>query len=255
MSQRREPTIGGAAEEAEQQVSAAPIDPPVLTQAPSSGGGGLAVFALLLALAAGAAAGYLYWQGQQDKAAAAAALESAKDRIAKLEQKLDFSAEESSQSVEALRAKMKWADSEIRKLWGVSNDRNRKAIAAHKAQLGKLEKQLKTAADQAAKAAKTAAEQADTLTSLSAGSEAAKATLAKAEQQLQAQDKTMKTLLADTDNYAEQLDQLRSGLLERVKQNEESIDSITVYRRTTNREILNIQKRLDSLQGVGTAPQ
>ncbi len=208
----------------------------------------LAFFALLFALAAGSAAGYLYWQGQQDKQAAKESLTLAEDRIAALEQKLDFSNEESNQSVEAIRAKVKWADSEIRKLWGVAYDRNRKTIDQHKKKLASLEKKLKTTASEASKAAKATSTQAGSLTTLQSASDDQEKRLAQAEAGLKQRAKELQSALSDVEAQALQLDQLRNGILERVKQNEESIESITVYRKTTNRELLNIKKRLDSVQ-------
>ena len=264
--ERREPTFGEqgashAASEAEvntgysvtsEQANYAP-PPPKVAKSQGSSFSWLALFALLFAFAASGAAGYLYWQGQQDKQAAAAAMSSAEDRIAALEQKLDFSNEESSQSVEAIRAKLKWADSEIRKLWGVAYDRNRKTIDQHKKQLASLDKKLKSTASEASKAAKTSASQADSLSKLETLSADQEKRLAQAEASLQQRAKDLQSALSDVEAQALQLDQLRNGILERVKQNEESIESITVYRKTTNRELLNIKKRLDAVQ-AGTKP-
>ncbi|MBB6520935.1 hypothetical protein [Pseudoteredinibacter isoporae] len=261
--ERREPTFGDVGstepETSTGQQAAAPeprayAHPPASPQArQGSSVSWLAVFAFLLALAAGAAAGYLYWQGQLEKQASQAAMSAAEDRIAALEQKLDFSNEESNQSVEAIRAKMKWADSEIRKLWGVAYDRNRKTIDQHKKQLASLDKKLKSAASNASKAATTSAAQADSISKLQSSNEAQETRLTQAESTLQQRAKDLQNALNDLEAQALQLDQLRNGILERVKQNEEAIESITVYRKTTNRELLNIKKRLDSVQG-GTKP-
>lgn len=253
--ERREPTFGGGNQEVApkpHQAHERPASAPVPVA--SSGGSGLAWFGLLVGVAACAGAGYLYWAGQQQAVIAAAELQSAEDRIAKLEQRLDFSNEESSQSVESLRAKVKWADTEIRKLWGIAYDRNRKSIDSHKKQLSSLSKKLKATSAEATKTAKLAAAQASNISSVKSSAESSKAVAEQAQKQLLSQEKQLKNLLGDVQLQATQVDQLRNGLLERVKQNEESIDSITVYRRTTNREILSLQKRLAKLQGVSTTP-
>lgn len=260
--ERREPTLGGVGglDEAadpgpaiisEAHGGTAPSPRPQPAAKSSGPGRGLAVFGLLIAIGAASASGFLYWQGEQQKLQAAVELEAAKDRIAKLEQKLDVNNEESSQSVAALGVQLKEANSEIRKLWGIAYDRNRKAISQHKSQIAGLGKKLKTATSDASKAAKTSAAQAATLSSLTSANEQSTASLEKAEQQLKGQAREMQKLLSQVQNQAEQVDQLRNGLLERVRQNEESIDSITVYRRTTNREILSMQKRLNAIQGGG----
>src|SRR5690606_1560833 len=90
-----------------------------------------AVFAFLLALVGIGTASYSVWQLQL----AQQSLSSAGDRIAELEARLNLTSTESDQSVTKILEKLDWADSEIRKLWGVSYDTNRKAIAANKSDI------------------------------------------------------------------------------------------------------------------------
>ncbi len=107
---------------------------------------------------------------------------------------------------------------------------------------------MKTTTSEASKAAKAASTQAGSLATLQSASDDQEKRLALAETGLKQRAKDLQGALSDVEAQALQLDQLRNGILERVKQNEESIESITVYRKTTNRELLNIKKRLDSVQ-------
>jgi len=84
----------------------------------------LAPVAFLFAIVAMGAAGYLGWQFFE----AQKLLIAADARIVALEEKLVMSDDESTASAAALQASLKEAHSEIRKLWGVSYDRNRKTI-------------------------------------------------------------------------------------------------------------------------------
>lgn len=99
------------------KVSAPPVRPVIVRSK-------LAPVALIFALLAAGAAGGLAWlffEAQKQ-------LVDAETRIAALEEKLVMSDDESTASLAALQASLKEAHSEIRKLWGVSYDRNRKSI-------------------------------------------------------------------------------------------------------------------------------
>ena len=113
---------------------------------PRSGGSALAVLALLLAAGAAGFNGWLYTQLSAAENRAA----DAETRLTELESLLAVTGDESEQSLAALQVKLKTlgdaqaeADSEIRKLWGVANDRNKKALSEQKVALGRLEKQFK----------------------------------------------------------------------------------------------------------------
>ena len=158
MNDRREPTISGLRVEADESnraaaaggVSAAarprPQPAPLSTrQAPVIVKSKLAPLALVLAFIACGAAGYLYTLTLNSQALQA----DAEKRLVELEQKLTLSGDEADASLATIQASLKEAHSEIRKLWGVAYDRNRKAIADNEAAIkaaqetaGKLEKRL-----------------------------------------------------------------------------------------------------------------
>jgi hypothetical protein len=61
-------------------------------------------------------------------------------RIVELEKKLELTGDESVQSMAVLQSNIKTNASEIKKLWGVAYDRNKKAIEDNKASIDALAK-------------------------------------------------------------------------------------------------------------------
>lgn len=255
--ERKEPTLTVSALDSESaaaphQPSAAATNPkpaskakPVGTrpapvyQPKASGGGFVAGLALLVAVAATAGSGYLAWKLQQ----AEALLLSADTRLQSLEQRLDFTDEESSQSVESIRVKLKWADAEIRKLWGVSYDTNRKSIKANTDKLAKISKQAAAAESASAKAQKLAdshQEQLKSVKKIASGDSARieEALISLKEQRKRLQDAVDKANKANTE-----LARMRNDLGSRVKNNEEAIEAIDAYRARINRELNELKQR------------
>lgn len=189
-------------------------------------GSRLALLALFLAMGAVAVAGYAYWQMMS----AQVQLQSAELRIAELEGRLELSDDESAQSVTALQAKLKWADSEIRKLWGVSYDRNRKAIEANK-------KAIASANGTTKKVQQSIKGQAADLKLINDLIEAQQNALSqgeKSQRQLQSQIQSL------TDRL-QKLADLEASLKSRIATNEEAIEAIDAFRRSVNRDLLQLK--------------
>ena len=208
---------------------------PVAAAQPTSGSNALVIMALLLALVGLEGSGYLNWQfyiAEQE-------LVQSQERITDLERHLDVTYDESVGSIEAVQAKLQWADSEIRKLWGVSHDTNRGNIATNREQIAALKKDLGSV-------------RSDTNASRSALDG-----LNNSLGEVQASVTEMKTSLGSVQeqqqqlqNLREQLDQLSdritqvSGLANRVETNEEAIAAIDAYRRSINRDLLALKAQL-----------
>jgi len=91
------------------------------------------------------AAGFI-WQNIQLSAAleqAQAERDLAGQRITVLESMFDSSNDNMAENSEMVSAKLKWADSEIRKLWGVAYDRNRKNISTNSDSIKSVNASLK----------------------------------------------------------------------------------------------------------------
>ncbi|GAA5525731.1 hypothetical protein Maes01_02303 [Microbulbifer aestuariivivens] len=239
--QRKEPTIGGAPS-IEPQLDSKPIgagmQPPAPLDLEDSGGGIsiVGVVALILAVAGLAAAGFLYSELQLSRAA----LNDAKDRIVELEKRFEMSDEESTASVEVLNAKVKDNASEIRKLWGVSYDTNRKSIAANKSAAAAAKKELAALAGKVSGLSNSVKKISAVETALA---------------ELRKDNTSSKREITDKLTGLErQLSSVRSDLTVRVGANEEAVESIDAYRRSVNRDLVQLRDAVRSLQsGASTA--
>lgn len=123
-------------------------------------------FLLFLILGAAGGAGYWLWMQNQ---MLLAELQDAKGEIRNLDHQLiaaDVSANEQDISIEQT---LKNHDSEIRKLWGVSYDRNRGAIKANTDSLTDLDKKLSSVRESVSTQAKLVAVQGDAFSDLEDG--------------------------------------------------------------------------------------
>ncbi|WP_049721387.1 hypothetical protein [Gilvimarinus polysaccharolyticus] len=260
--ERKEPTLGGASPDRDEQQlddqpalrtsasrpqsSSRSAPPPVSDE--TRGPGMVAVLALLVAIAGVGGSGYLMWQLTESQKV----LADAEHRIAGLETRLNLNSDQSSQTVDEIQDKLKWADSEIRKLWGVSQDTNRKKITANEDALVVLKRQLSAVEKSAANATASASgvkrelqAQLDKLTNqLSQANEAVTKLKSSADQ--------IESLSIDVQRVTQQLPGLRD-LASRVKTNEEAVAAIDTYRRNTNNDILQLKRQISNASS-GTAP-
>lgn len=265
MNERKEPTLGGpspsegdartqrpsrpasgASEPSESTRAAAarpssarsaPAASPAIraAQAQNSPGQGLTVVALLLALAGLGGSGFLAWQSQQLELANAQQRSRLEARIAELEGKLSMTEGEVMESAEAFKAKLVWADAEIRKLWGVAYDTNRKGIAANSDAIAALSKKLDSGN------AKLLAEVKQQISSVDFKLLSAQATVDEQVSRIENQIDKLSGL-------EKQFGQLRTDLSARIKVNEEAVKSIDVYRKSVNRDLLELRDKVNTLQ-------
>jgi methyl-accepting chemotaxis protein len=209
----------------------------------------LAPFAFLLAITGLGLAGFAYWQlleAQKDTQAAVA-------RIADLEERLEMTGDESEASMAAVQAKLKWADSEIRKLWGVSYDTNRKAIAENKTAIAAVNNQVSAVKKQVSavenKLNASLNDVRSDVKKVSSTIDSLQAKLNEAEQaRLQLQKQTQE--VADA---MRQLREQQSALQGRVRTNEQAIEAIDTFRRSVNRDILELKSKVPA-PASGTTP-
>lgn len=246
--QRKEPTLDGSSAPIDPQLDTGPIGRSARAAAPEpveerNGGGSsfLALAALILALAGIGAAAFLYNQWQATRGE----LVEADQRIAELEKRFEMSDEESSASVEVLNAKAKENASEIRKLWGVSYDTNRKSIAANK-----------SAAASAAKDAAAVKKEVAALSGKVNGLSDSVKKIGAVEMQLaQLRESSTENRRETADKLAKlerQLASVRSDLTARVGANEEAVQSIDTYRRSVNKDLVQLRDAIRNLQSGGS---
>lgn len=209
---------------------------PASSAAPSTSGSNALVFvALLLALVGLGGSGYLGWQFYM----AEQELTQSQARITDLERRLDVTYDESVGSIEAVQAKLQWADSEIRKLWGVSYDTNRSNITANREQIAALKKDLDSVRGDA-NASRSAL---DGLNNSLAEVQTSVTQMETSLGSVQGQQQQLQNLQEQLDQLSDRLTQV-SGLASRVETNEEAIAAIDAYRRSINRDLMALKDQL-----------
>ncbi len=199
--------------------------------------------ALVIALVAAGGAGFLGWQLFQ----AQAKLQQADTRIQGLEQQLSLTSEESSASVVTLQSNLKKLDAEARRIATLAEE-NRKAIAAN------VEKTAAVGRD-AANAQKLGTDAKTGLGSLKQEVGANKTEADAAAAKIDGMSTSVSKQTQSVQNMKEQLDKMEleltalDSLAARIRSNEDAISAIDEFRRSTNREILQIK------QQMGTAPK
>lgn len=249
---RKEPTLSGIAPDRDEILThqnrmgntrrPSGNRPGAARPAPPAKKSAIGVFALFVAVIATAGAGVAGWQLLETQKA----LTDATGRISELEARLNLTNDESSQSVTAIHEKLEWADSEIRKLWGVSYDTNRKAIATNKDNITAAAANANQAAGDA-KAAKTLADKHEGQVSvLQSQSNEQQIQVSRAIEDLNIQEQQLKQL----SDLAAQVDTLSKNLEKRVNDSEEAIEAINAFRRSANSDIQQLKQQVSN-QGPG----
>lgn len=246
---RREPTISAIKPERDEIAShqnrlnqrpAAPSRPATASRPAPAKRSATAVFAFLLALVGIGTASFSVWKLQE----AQRALTSSNARIAELEARLNLTNTESDQSVTKIHEKLDWADSEIRKLWGVAYDTNRKAIAANKTDLQTVGKVANSAAAEAKKANQLAQSQQNTLSTLQTQSGEQQLILTRNNEQIDSLQQRLREVTDKANALNAQVDKLQNSLPSRVASNEEAIKAIDAFRRSANSDIQQLKDRM-----------
>ncbi len=176
------------------------------------------------------------------------ALADAKDRIVVLEDRLRVTDEALTETGQTTNEQINFWESEIRKLWAVTNDRNKKWIKDNEAAISKLSKSLAALeiADRDMKAtlgrheSSFAQQQSmiDQLTSI--------------ELQMQQVLRSQRDLVDKVNSAQQSVAGLQSGLTNRVRENEQAVAAIDAYRQQLNSRLADIERRLSNLAGGAT---
>lgn len=198
--------------------------------APSGGSGYLALF---LALAAVGLAGFGAWHGYGRSAELERRLERAEAQLAITSDTQTSSLSDLQQRLDERDKAIDLNTSEMRKLWGVAGDTNRRRISANASSLDALKKQLEDGEQRLQKDIATLRALADSIGGKN---------LAQASQI----NELLEQWQALSGRYQQALEQL-SSIDGRVGDIEKDIDAINAFRRDTNRRLLELQN-----QGGGT---
>ena len=165
---------------------------------------------LVLILLASAGAGYWLWQQNMQLRNE---LYGAKSEIQNLDHQLlaaDVSANKQGQTLEET---LKTHESEIRKLWGVAYDTNRKSIASNDAAIDELQKKLSNLRDTVSTQSKRIAVQSEAFNEVEAG-------FNKLVPSVVSIDETVKSLSTKQDDLAKRLQQSEKQIATQAGQNE-----------------------------------
>ena len=173
------------------------------------------------------------------------ALDAAENRIALLEDRLRMTDESLMDSEEDTQEKIGFWEDEIRKLWAVSNERNRKWIKDNEAALTKLTKtlgaiessnrDLSTVVGRHEAAFQQQQAIIDQLTSM--------------EISIQQLANTQRDIVDKVNTASQSVASLNASLAGRVSENEQAVAAIDAYRVQVNTRLANIERKLDGMAG------
>ncbi|MEM7079618.1 MAG: hypothetical protein AAF513_13420 [Pseudomonadota bacterium] len=218
-------------------------------KAPAGGGGAsrsLGTNLIVALLVAGLVlAGWFIANQQQMLTAEQSRVSAANDRIQRLEDRLIATDSALSQGGEDTQEQIGLWESEIRKLWAVSNERNKKWIKDNESGLAKVSKSLNgiEASNRDLKAAVGRHESAfaqqqeliDRLTSI--------------ELQFQQIVRGQRDLVDKVNAATQTVASLKASLSGQVKDNSEAVQSIDAFRVAINSRLKNLEDRINSLGG------
>ena len=139
------------------------------------------------------------------------------NRLISLEENIQLSSDSSEESIETLLADLKIVNREIRKLWDLSNKRNKKDISI-------LTEQNKVISDEIFEVQNSSASNTESLEEIDASLKNIKARLAK-----------LSSFELNSNTFSERLAEL-----------EEAIEAVDAYRKQTNQTIADLQDQLSS---------
>lgn len=204
-----------------------------------NGGGIWKILVIVLVLGVGAM-GWFGWQQHQQLSTLQSSFDNLQARLASTDDSL-------SKSGAALQLKIKEQEeelgkhwSEIKKLWGVSYDINKKDIASNKElstsntdRIAKLEKSAATVA----KLTKELDLASKKIAEISASTLAASVDMEDVQQRLRETSDKLNTIDQSFNRWRLEVDK-------RLKNSEEAVEAIDAYRRQINQELLQLRKQL-----------
>jgi len=220
------------------------------------------VFAVILMAVFGGLAWIVYQQQadikllKQNLQDASGFIGQSKLLMARFEGELNSTGAELEQSGSAAQKKLAFLDSEMRKLWGISNDRNKKAIKDNENAISgftlnqrktneSIESELLSLKESAQKkASESEKRNADIAAQLSSMASELVALKIEQEDALSSSKNTLKDLAANTGEIKLGF----AALMPKVADNTKSIESIDASRRQINARVVNLERQLNKLQ-------
>ena len=171
------------------------------------------------------------------------ALSRAEDRLVVLEDRLRVTDETMTESGQDTEEKIGFWETEIRKLWAITNERNRKWIKDNEVNLAKARKSLEGLQVSNRDLSSTVGRHDTAFAQQSAIIDQ----LASVDLQLQQMVSAQRDLVDKVNVSQQTVAGLQSGLVKRVKDNEQAVAAIDAYRLQLNTRLADIERRLNSL--------
>lgn len=204
---------------------------------------------ILAVLIAGlAVAGWFIAEQYQRLEAEGQALADAQARLEVLEDRLRVTDEALTETGEATSEQINFWESEIRKLWAVSNDRNKKWIEDNQKAIADLKQSLSSIQSTSREIQSTLGRH----ESAFARQQEVIDQITGVEIELQEISRSQRDLVDRVNATQQTVAQLRSGLAGRVERNEEAVEAIDAYRLQLNSRLAAIERRLDNLSGAAS---
>ncbi len=205
--------------------------------------------AVLVVLIGGlAAAGWFLAEQYQRLQAQSDVLAKAQSRISTLEDRLKTSDQAFTQRGQSTTEKLDLWESEIRKLWAVSNERNKKwiqdnqkAIDSLKSSVDKLQSTNRDIQSTLGRHESAFARQQDLVDQLNS-----------IQMELQQVSRSQRDLVDRVNTAQQTVAKLQSGLEGRVKDNEQAVAAFDAYRLQLNSRLADIERRLKDLSSSAT---
>jgi chromosome segregation ATPase len=173
-------------------------------------------------------------------------LESASARIAVLEDRLRVTDEAMTETGQDTQEKLGFWETEVRKLWAITNERNRKWIKDNEANIGRMQKSLGTV-ESGVRDLNSAVGRHD---AAFAQQQDIIDRLASVQLQIQQMANSQRDLTDKVNASRQELSSLQSGLAGRVADNEQAVTAIDAYRIQLNNRLAGIERRLDGLSAT-----
>ena len=210
--------------------------------------GGTSVITSFVLLVLIGACGWLGWQSislQEQLDVATSELKQNRKYLDVLGAKLSETGDSFTATETVYDKQFKRWESEIRKLWVVSNERNKKAIADNKAAVGKVSSQVSKAVSAGSASEKTAKKVAGDLERLRSDL-VSENTVLKAG--LEEQNEQLMLVRGELELLQKRLGNLPNNLAARVQNNEDAVEAIDAARRQLIANITQLQSQVSDLQ-------
>ncbi|MEZ5558834.1 MAG: hypothetical protein R3E86_09890 [Pseudomonadales bacterium] len=191
-------------------------------------------------------AGWFIASQHQQLTASNQALEDARARLAVLEDRTRVTDEALTETGQTTSEQINFWESEIRKLWAVSNERNKKWIEDNQKAIAGLKKSL-TALEGATAEIKGTLGRHE---SAFAQQQTIVDQITSIELQMQQMVRSQRDMVDKVNASQQSVASLQSGLANRVKENEQAVAAIDAYRLQLNSRLADIERRLNSLSGA-----